>query len=178
MCAFDKFADLGRSAGYWLSVGVFALLLLAVAVFFQYGLGTEPCVLCIQVRIWVAAIALLAFPACLARQSVAVNFTAHLLVTGLYAGLLDRSRLLFGTEKGLIFADCGFDPGLPDWFALDDWFPLLFQVRDSCGETPQLLFGVTMAEALLVLSVLLVSLGLSIVLSLLWSMVRASSRHG
>ena len=48
--------------------------------------------------------------------------------------------------------------GLPSWFALDEWFPVLFGVWEACGDTPELLFGITMAEALIVLSwVLLLS---------------------
>jgi disulfide bond formation protein DsbB len=48
------------------------------------------------------------------------------------------------------------ESGLPDWFALDVWFPKLFKVWEPCGYTPELLFGITMAEGLLVFSVVMV----------------------
>ena len=56
---------------------------------------------------------------------------------------------------GFVFSDCGFDLGLPAWLAIEEWLPWLFRVEASCGYTPELIFGITMAEALMVLSVLL-----------------------
>jgi disulfide bond formation protein DsbB len=71
------------------------------------------------------------------------------------AGLLERSYQLLGTERGWIFGSCDFDLGLPSWLALQEWLPSFFKVWESCGYTPELLFGITMAEALLVMSTLL-----------------------
>ena len=61
----------------------------------------------------------------------------------------------------LVFSDCGFDAGLPPWLALEDWLPWLYRVEASCGYTPELLLGITMAEALMALSVGLVITTLS-----------------
>ena len=41
------------------------------------------------------------------------------------------------------------------WFALDQWFPWIFEVRTSCGYTPFVLFQITLAEVLMVITVLL-----------------------
>ena len=38
---------------------------------------------------------------------------------------------------------------MPDWFAVDRWFPALFEVRNICSYTPDIAFGISMAEALL-----------------------------
>ena len=46
--------------------------------------------------------------------------------------------------------------GMPAWFALDKWFPAIFEVQTSCGYTPIIFFNITMAEILLVVSALLV----------------------
>jgi len=93
-----------------------------------------------------------------------INHIAHILTVVIAVGLLDRSYQLLGTERGFVFGDCGFDLGLPSWLPLDTWFPELFRVHSSCGYTPELIFGITMAEALIVFSVtfLLVSLTLTI----------------
>jgi disulfide bond formation protein DsbB len=45
--------------------------------------------------------------------------------------------------------------GMPAWFALDKWLPQIFEVQTSCGYSPLILFDITMAEALLVISILL-----------------------
>lgn len=68
-------------------------------------------------------------------------------------GLTERSYQLLGTERGFVFGDCGFNAGLPAWFAIEDWLPWMYRVETSCGYTPEILFGVTMAEVLMLISV-------------------------
>lgn len=62
---------------------------------------------------------------------------------------------LLAVERGWIFGDCDLNLGLPEWFALDKWIPALFEVQTSCGYTPLMIFEITMAEALVVISVLM-----------------------
>jgi len=123
-----RLTTFSKSARYWLLLVLVGLSFEGVALYYQYVLEEMPCVLCIQVRIWVMALIFIAI------------------------GLLERSYQLLGTERGFTFSDCGMDLGMPAWFALDVWFPALFQVQTSCGYTPELLFGITMAEALIVVS--------------------------
>ena len=89
------------------------------------------------------------------------------------AGLMERSYQLLGTERGFVFGDCGFDLGLPGWFAIGEWLPWLYRVETSCGYTPELVLGITMAEALMLFStcLLIISLGVWLV-----SFVRGNTR--
>ena len=48
------------SRWYWLVLALGGIGLLAVALYYQYALGEEPCQACIQARIWVMAFTLLA----------------------------------------------------------------------------------------------------------------------
>ncbi|HEY9052592.1 MAG TPA: disulfide bond formation protein B, partial [Gammaproteobacteria bacterium] len=52
------------------------------------------------------------------------------------------------------------------WFAIDKWFPQVFGVWTSCGYTPELLFGITMAEGLLIISMVLALISLMIALAI------------
>ena len=72
------------------------------------------------------------------------------------AGLLERSWMLLGTERGFIEGSCDFDLGLPAWLALDQWFPEVFKVWEACGYTTELLFEVSMAEGLVAMSSVMV----------------------
>jgi disulfide bond formation protein DsbB len=152
-------AKVGRSVWYWSFLIILGVAMEGIALYFQHVKGLGPCVLCIQTRIWVLAIILLALLGLGLRALRWPGAITHLLMTGLFVGLLDRSWLLFGTERGFIFGDCNFDLGLPSWLALQDWFPAMFMVQEACGYTPELLFGITMAEALLALSSMLVLTG-------------------
>ena len=83
------------------------------------------------------------------------NFIAHLCVFATAVALTERSYQLLGTERGFLFGDCGFTSGLPAWFAIEEWLPWLYRIETSCGYTPEIVFGITMAETLMVLSVFL-----------------------
>ena len=152
----DKLANIGKSGFYWLALALIGLSFEAVALFYQYVLELMPCVMCIQVRLWVMALIMVALLVLLLRRLRFISVAGHLLTVVIAAGLLERSYQLLGTERGFVFSECGFDLGLPDWFAPDKWFPTLFEVQTSCGYTPELLFGITMAEALIVVSVVFV----------------------
>jgi len=140
---------------YWSLYMVLGLGLLVVALFYQYMLEELPCVVCIQIRLWISLLVLVAIAGIILRKHIFLNLLAQsgLVITAI--GLVERSYLLLGTERGFIFADCGFNAGLPEWFAIEQWMPWLYQVETSCGYTPEILFGITMAEALMLLSVCL-----------------------
>ncbi|BAZ92835.1 disulfide bond formation protein DsbB [Thiohalobacter thiocyanaticus] len=164
----ERLNRIGTSAFYWLALLVLVLLLEGVALFYQYRLDYWPCVLCIHVRIWLAALGLLALLMLALRRLRGGALLGHLATAGIGLGLLERAWLLLGTERGFIEdAGCGMDLGLPAWLALDDWLPWLFEAQTSCGYTPELPLGITMAEALLAFSAALTLLGLGLALATL-----------
>lgn len=126
----------------------------SVALIYQYVLDYGPCPLCIHVRIGVLAFTLVALIA-LVLSSRGMWRIAYLVNLGLLAWLGERAYLLLGTEKGFVYIECGVDAGMPAWLPLDRWLPLLFNPTESCGYTPKLPFGISMAEALIVVVPLL-----------------------
>jgi disulfide bond formation protein DsbB len=110
----------------------------------------------------ISLLVLLALTGWLARANQWVN-AVNLAVFLTAVGLVERSYLLLGTERGFIFADCGFDLGLPTWFAIEETLPWLYRVETSCGYTPELLFGITMAESLMALSILFLVISFAVV---------------
>ncbi|MGB5178235.1 MAG: disulfide bond formation protein B [Gammaproteobacteria bacterium] len=163
----ERLAKISNSAVYWAGLVVIGLCFEGVALYYQYVLELQPCVLCIQVRIWVMALILVSLLAIWIRRNAYLNLLAHMLTVVIAIGLLERSYQLLGTERGFTYSDCGLDLGMPAWFALDSWFPAMFKVQTSCGYTPELLFGVTMAEALMVSSVILLLVSAGMVVSVL-----------
>jgi len=143
---------ISHGRGYWLLYIIGSFVLLVVALYYQYVLEKLPCVICIQVRLWISLLILVAFAGLLTRYQRVMNFFANLAIVAIAVALTERSYLLLGTERGFVFADCGFNLGLPAWFALDEWLPALYRVETSCGYTPEIVFGITMAELLMVLS--------------------------
>jgi len=148
--------QISRSHWYWLAYIVGGLSSLVIALFYQYFLDELPCVVCIQIRLWFSLMIIFAISGLLLRKKTWLNFTMQFGLVLCSVGLLERSYLLLGTEKGFIFGDCGFDLGLPGWFAIEQWLPGIYQIETACGYTPEILFGVTMAESLILMSAFLV----------------------
>lgn len=163
----SRLAAWGSSRWYWLVLLLLSISMECAALFFQYVLDYGPCVLCIHVRIWIFGLLFVSLLGLSVRHNRGLLVIGHMLVIAIGAGMLERSWQLLGVERGTLEGTCGMDSGLPAWFALDSWFPVLFKVWEPCGYTPQLLFGVTMAEALLVMSIALVLISMAFVIATL-----------
>jgi len=149
------FGRLGRGSVYWLAMIAGALALEGVALYYQYALNQYPCVLCIQVRIWVAGFVVVGVLGLLLKRARVGLIVASLLSLGAAIGMAERSWQTLATERGWSQElACNMDAGLPAWFALEEWLPAVFKVQAACGYTPVLAFGITMAEALVALSAL------------------------
>ena len=141
---------------YWALLFLLGLFMEGVALYWQYVVGDEPCQICIHVRVWVAAFTLLALLMFLLPRQRIVNLIGHLLAVVCMFGLLERCKYLLDVENGKGEGSCQFFLGFPEWFALDAWFPSVFEVHNLCGFTPEMWFGVSMAQWLIVASVGLV----------------------
>ena len=154
----QKYLNISSSKWYWVALLILGVSLEGSALFYQYVLDYPPCVLCIHVRIWVLGIIVISLLALKFYKKWSGLLTAQILMTLLSLGLFERSYQVLGTERGFVYGECNMESGLPVWFALDSWFPSVFKIWAACGYTPELLFGVTMAEALIVMSFILLSL--------------------
>ena len=142
-----------RSRWYWLTLVLFGIALLSVALYYQYALGDEPCQVCIHARLWVVAFTLIALIMLITPQITLVRVLGNLGVLIAGAGLFERARYLYRLENGIGDGSCQFQLGMPDWFAVDRWMPWLFEVRNLCSFTPEMLFGLSMAETLMGLAI-------------------------
>ena len=138
-----------QSRWYWLTLALFGIALLGVALYYQYALGDEPCQVCIHARLWVVAATMIAFIMLVAPQTPLLCIVGNLGVLIAGAGLFERARYLYRLENGIGDGSCQFQLGMPDWFAVDRWMPWLFEVRNLCSFTPEMLFGLSMAETLM-----------------------------
>ena len=142
-----------KSRSYWLTLVLFGIALLSVALYYQYALGDEPCQVCIHARLWVVAFTLIALIMLIAPQITLVRAVGNLGVLTAAAGLFERARYLYRLENGIGDGSCQFQLGMPDWFAVDRWMPWLFEVRNLCSFTPEMLLGLSMAETLMGLAI-------------------------
>jgi disulfide bond formation protein DsbB len=138
-----------HSIWYWIAVIATGVLMEGIALFYQYGLGEPPCVLCIQSRFWVLTAMFFAVIGLVTRKYPLGRLLSQAGVIAAVGVLLQRSYTTVQIERGLYEGQCGMDPGFPSWFSLDTWFPQFFEVWTMCGYTPNFLFGLSMGEGLL-----------------------------
>lgn len=168
----NKLFTILRTPWYWLALVIMGLSMEGVALYYQYGLDLGPCFHCIFSRIWLLGMVVVAgFGLWLYRYAIA-NALLHAINTGMMIGLLQTSYQLLGAERQTIEGSCKMVLGLPSWFELDVWFPTLFAVWEPCSETPVLLFGITMAEALTVFSWAMVLLSGALLLLQLTAIIK------
>jgi disulfide bond formation protein DsbB len=149
----SKWTTVFNSRRYWAGLALIGVAALAVALYYQYGVGHEPCQVCIHARLWVAALVLTGAVMCLLPLNRGTQLVANLVVLVSGAGLGERAWHLYQLENGIGNGSCQFQLGMPDWFAVDQLFPWIFEVRNLCSFTPEMLLGLSMAEWLLLFAV-------------------------
>jgi disulfide bond formation protein DsbB len=158
--------DFSRKRIAWILLALTALSLDLTALFFQYGLELDPCVLCIYQRVAVLGIVIAGLIG-LVAPTVAVLRWLGLALWGVAAGW---GLTLALRHSGIQLSDtvdlsCSFFAEFPSWFKLDEWFPQVFLPTGFCGEIQWSFLGLSMpnwmviifAAYLLALMVVLVS---------------------
>ncbi len=161
----QQLQQISLSKWYWLLYITAGTALLTAALYFQFVLEELPCLICIQIRLLISLMIVLAFAGLFFCNNRVTNSLAHLSTVVIALSLTERSYQLLGTERGFVFGDCGFSLGLPAWFAIEYCLPCMYRVETSCGYTPEIIFGITMAETLMLMSVLMVLLSFSVFLA-------------
>ena len=140
----------------------------AIALYYQYVVGDDPCVLCVHVRLWTFVFIIAGILGLCLRKDKIGLLCSQLLSLVAAIGFTERSYQVLGVERGFVEGTCSMSLGLPDWFAPDKWLPSVFEARGFCGLTPEIMFGITMGEWLFVmgaiaLAVIVFLLGTSLV---------------
>ncbi len=139
---------LEKHIAVWLAAFIFSTSALLGALYYQYYLEWEPCVLCIQIRVIMAGIIVLSALMLLLHRYPIARFAGYTLQSVLAVLLFLKSRAIYRIEKGIDQAECMFNAGLPEWFNLEAWWPSLFEVRSACGDSPLLFLNLSMVDAL------------------------------
>lgn len=139
----------------WIGLIVLSLSMEGIALFFQYVLDEPPCITCIHFRLLFVVIILFSIIGLITYKSKIGRMISVVGVALSFFFMTERAYLLLGTERRFITGECGFALDFPDWIAVDKWVPWLFQPMTSCGYTPEILFGITMAESLMAFTVIM-----------------------
>lgn len=160
---FDWLKRLSLGRGAWLLLAASCLALEGTALYFQHGMGLNPCVMCIYERLALLAILVAGLIGSLAPKWWIIRWPALLLG-------------LFGAAKGVQLAfkhmnaqlhpsplnQCSPFVEFPATLPLNEWFPNLFEATSlDCAKITWRFLDFTMSQWLLaIFAVYLVILGL------------------
>ncbi|MDP2523729.1 disulfide bond formation protein B [Neptunomonas phycophila] len=142
---------------FWMLIFVVCAAMEGIALYYQYALDYGPCVLCAQIRAFIFLIMIASLLGLLAGKYRPVRVFATVLGLLGSIGMMERSYQTFGIERGFIDGSCSLDGGFPAALPLNEWLPSIFEPWESCGYTPDLLWGITMAEGLIVMAAALIA---------------------
>ncbi len=139
----------------WLLLAASALGLELAALYFQYRMDLNPCVLCVYERTAVAGIFLGGVIGAIAPQYALFRWIG-LALWALGAGWgLQLSLEHSGIQSGAIsVASCDFLANYPDWAKLDQWLPWLFEPTGYCDEIQWQFMSYSMPQWMVVICVI------------------------
>ncbi|MDF0535957.1 disulfide bond formation protein DsbB [Shewanella yunxiaonensis] len=148
MISLQKFAHSRLS---WLVLLLSAVALELSALFFQYGMKLDPCVMCVYQRVAVLGLAAAGIVG-LVMPSFRLIRVIAAIIWGISAGwgLKLAIELNDIQQDPSPFATCSFMPDFPKWLQLHEWFPSVFMPTGMCTDIPWTFLGVTMAQWMIV----------------------------
>ena len=138
-------------AGWWLLAGS-ALLLELAALWFQYGMGLDPCVMCIYERVALFGLMLAGLLGASHPRWGLVRLVGYLVwaISAAWGLLLAVEHVGIQSDKAAALS-CSFAPDFPAWAKLDEWLPSLFLPTGYCDDVQWEWLSVTMAEWVVVI---------------------------
>ena len=138
------------SRGFWLAILVSALGLEAAALYFQYAMGLDPCVLCIYERVAVAGVVLTGLLGLIAPRFRFWRVLCYALWATSATWGMTLAMKHVGIQFGTPDLSCEFFANFPSWFRLDEWVPTIFTPTGYCDDIQWQLFGLTMPQLMLI----------------------------
>jgi disulfide bond formation protein DsbB len=135
----------------WAILALSALSLELVALYFQYGMKLDPCVMCIYQRLAVFGLLGAGVLGLIAPASRIMRLLGGLLwgVSSVW-GLKLALELVDMQNNPNPFSTCSFLPEFPSWMPLHEWLPDVFMPTGMCTDIPWQFAGVTMGEWMIV----------------------------
>lgn len=153
MKILSSLAQASRSRHSWLLLLVSALTFEAIALYFQYGMGLEPCIMCIYQRNAVFGIALAALIGTSAPAEMPLRLLAITVwgVSAIWGLLIAIEHVDIQSAANPFFTSCEIVPNFPGWLPLHEWIPGIFAATGDCGNIDWSFLGWSMPQWMIVI---------------------------
>lgn len=140
-----------RGRGAWLLLALSALIFELIALYFQYGMGLKPCVLCIYQRTAVLGVLAAGLVGAIA-PATPLRYPA--IVLWLYSAWRGLELAIEHTNIQLHpspFITCDFFARFPAWLPLDKWLPAMFTATGDCAQRQWSFLNLEMPQWMIVI---------------------------
>ena len=133
----------------WATLAVTAVTFEIVALYFQYAMGLEPCIMCVYQRTAVAGLVLAALPALINPASAVlrgISLLGWLVASGWGLKLAIEHVRMQNPDNFMLLMTCDVFPNYPSWMPIHEWFPAVFEPRGTCGDIDWMFAGLSMPQ--------------------------------
>ncbi len=131
----------------WFVLFATALSLEIAALYFQYGMGLKPCIMCIYQRTAMYGVVVAGALVLIKNNSFTrlLGFAGWAVSSG-WGFLIAREHVDILGAANPFFATCEFVPNFPSWFAIHEWLPAVFAAEGDCLEDSWKFLDMGMAQ--------------------------------
>ncbi len=143
-----------------------AIIFEGTALFFQYGMGFSPCVMCVYERVALFCILFSCLVAWFAPQSWFWRILGLILalISSIKGTLIALKHVDFQLHPSP-WNQCEILPDFPHWLPLDKWLPFLFHPTGSCSDKVWTFLDLSMAQWISVMFIVYVIVFIVILIS-------------
>ena len=136
----------------WWLLAASALGLELCALFFQYVMGLEPCIMCIYQRVAIIGLVFAGLLGALGTKWQLVRLIAFTIwaISSIWGLQLAIEHVDIQTSTDSFFYTCDLIPNFPTWMPLHEWLPSLFAATGDCGEIAWSFLGYSMPKWMIV----------------------------
>ena len=146
----DFIARLAEQRWAWATLFLSALVLEITALYFQYGMGLEPCIMCIYQRTAVLGVMLSGLLVFLVNSTATrlIGYTGWG-VSAIWGLFIAIEHVDIQTAANPFFVTCEIVPNFP--VPLHDWIPAFFAATGDCGDIDWQFLGMSMPQWMIVI---------------------------
>ena len=143
----SKLSQWAEHKSSWFVLFATSLGLQIAALYFQYGMGLQPCIMCIYQRTAMYGIVISALVVLIKNN----GFTRMLgfagwAVSSAWGFLIAKEHLTILNASNPFFASCEIVPNFPSRLPLHEWIPASFAAKGDCLEDSWQFMSMGMAE--------------------------------
>lgn len=138
----------------WAFLALSAFAFESIALYFQYGLGLEPCIMCVYQRVAVLGLFLACLPALVRPDLALMRLTSFIgwIVSAFWGLSIAYEHVqMQNPDNFMLLMSCDIYPNFPNWLQLHQWLPGVFEPRGTCGDIDWMFLSLSMPQWMVII---------------------------